>query len=55
MQQLTVRLHSTIAIDDCPIPVLSEYRNFTTSERNRKLEQNRHQWQWLGKQINLIL
>ena len=30
---ITVRLHSTIAIDDCPILVLSEYRNFTTSEK----------------------
>ena len=28
-----LRLHSTIAIDDCPILVLSEYRNFTTSEK----------------------
>ena len=30
---ITVRLHSTIAIDDCLILVLSEYRNLT-SEKN---------------------
>ena len=36
MQQLTVRLHTTIYINDCPILVLSEYRNFT-SEKQKTL------------------
>ena len=36
MQQLTVRLHTTIFYD-CPILVLSEYRNFTTSVRQKTL------------------
>ena len=37
MQQLTVRLHTTIYINDCPILVLSECRNFTTSEKQKTL------------------
>ena len=35
MQQ--VRLHTTSYINDCPILVLSEYRNFTTSEKQKTL------------------
>ena len=36
MQQLTVRLSHNY-INDCPILVLSEYRNFTTSEKQKTL------------------
>ena len=36
MQQLTVRLHTTTLMT-CPILVLSECRNFTTSEKQKTL------------------
>ena len=37
MQQLTVRLHFHNYIDDCPVLLLSEYRNFITSEKQETL------------------
>ena len=37
MQQLTVLGFTQLYIDDCPILVLSEYRNFTMSVKQKTL------------------
>ena len=52
MHQLTVRLHTTI-FDDFRFSFLLEYRNFTTSEKQKTLT-TKQTPMVMDKQINLI-
>ena len=54
MPQLTVRLHTTI-LTTVRFSFSQNTEILQRQKKQKTLTKNRHQWQWRGKQINLIL